>query len=294
MRNSDWPDDFERKRGKLTRAITRPPFTDQDGKKGWFTCISRAKRHLVRHLRLELDHWPNWTRPIRLAFLSDFHTGSHADDVLRLRSIINEVNAFQPDLALFGGDYVNLQLFGGGRVPPKTIAAELSRLTTSLGRFAVLGNHDYVYDKHAVMNALIDREVVVLDHARQTVLFCDTSIDIVGVPDGDVQRPAGYALLRSLPYVPAIVLVHDPVWFADLPPGPFLMLAGHTHGGQIKVPGLGILRNGSNAPLRWSYGLVRDSGRCLYVTSGIGTSAIPLRWRVPPEFVVVDVVGPKG
>ena len=62
-----------------------------------------------------------------------------------------------------------MQLFGGGRVPPRTIAAILSRLKAPLGRFAVLGNHDYIYDEHAVADALQDQGVVVLDHARCSV-----------------------------------------------------------------------------------------------------------------------------
>ena len=90
---------------------------------------------------------------------------------------------------------------------------------------------------------------------------------------------------------PTIALAHDPVWFAHLPAGPHFMLAGHTHGGQIRLPGIGVVRNATKAPLRWSYGLVRERGQYLYVTSGIGTSGIPVRWGVPPEFVVLDVNG---
>jgi hypothetical protein len=86
-------------------------------------------------------------------------------------------------------------------------------------------------------------------------------------------------------------LTHDPMWFANVPRGPHLTLAGHTHGGQISLPGVGILKNASKAPLRWTHGLVRERGQYLYVTSGIGTSGVPLRWRVPPEFVVLDVTG---
>lgn len=138
------------------------------------------------------------TAPI--AFLSDFHTGSHSNDVMRLRSIMDEVRSYKPDLALFCGDYLNLQLVGSGRVPPDPIVAEISRLDPPLGRFAILGNHDYVYGKGAVTDALINHKIAVLDHARQTVRFCGDPIDIVGIPDGDVQRPAGYALLRTLPH----------------------------------------------------------------------------------------------
>src|SRR5947207_1824247 len=143
-----------RARGRLTRAILRPPFRDELGRKGWLAEISRAQRHVVRRLRLEIDGWPRWRHPLRVAFLSDLHTGSHSDDVARLNAIVDEAAALVPDLVLFGGDYVNMQPFGGGRVPPRTIAAALSRLEAPLGRFAILGNHDYVYGERAVADAL--------------------------------------------------------------------------------------------------------------------------------------------
>jgi uncharacterized protein len=282
----------QRSRGRLTRAITRPPFYDELGRKGWLTDVSRAQRHVVRRLHLEIVGWPQWRRPLRIAFLSDFHTGSHSDDVVRLNSIIDDATSLTPDLVLFGGDYVNMQPFGGGRIPPRTIAAILSRLEAPLGRFAILGNHDYVYDERAVTDALQDHGITVLDHDSCSTRFQNHSIDIIGVPDARVTRAETYSLLAGLSLdKPTIVLAHDPVWFAHLPAGPHLMLAGHTHGGQIRVPGIGIIRNATKAPLRWSYGLIEERGQYLYVTSGIGTSGVPVRWGVPPEFVVVDVLG---
>jgi hypothetical protein len=68
-------------------------------------------------------------------------------------------------------------------------------------------------------------------------------------------------------------------------------LAGHTHGGQIRIPGIGDITNASKAPLRWSNGLISEGERHLYVTSGIGTSGVPLRWGVPPGYAILDVTG---
>jgi predicted MPP superfamily phosphohydrolase len=229
---------------------------------------------------------------MRIAFLSDFHTGSHSDDVARLKVIVAEASSFDPDIALFGGDYVNMQLFGGGRVPPSIIAAILSRLEAPLGRFAVLGNHDYIYGARAVADALKLHNITVLNHARLTTQFQNHSFDIIGVPDAHVARIEAYAALAGvLPGRPTIILAHDPVWFAHVPPGPHLMLAGHTHGGQIRFPGIGIITNSSKAPLRWSHGLIHEGGRYLYVTGGIGTSGVPLRWGVSPEYAILDVTG---
>jgi hypothetical protein len=122
----------------LVRALVRPPFGDESGGKGWFDRFTRASPHVVRQIRLTIPGWPCWSRSLRIAFISDFHTGSHAHDVARLRGIIADVTAFRPDLVLYGGDFVNMQLFGGGRVPPSTIASILGELRAPLGAFAVL------------------------------------------------------------------------------------------------------------------------------------------------------------
>src|SRR5215813_14056025 len=150
-------------RDRLIRATTRPPFRDELGRKGRFERIARAGPHLIRRLRLVIDGWPRWSRPLRIVFLSDFHTGSHSNDVLRLRSIVAEARTFGPDLVLLGGDFVNMQPFGGGRVPPRAVAAILAGLDGTHGRFAVLGNHDYVYGAEEVAAALREHGITVLD-----------------------------------------------------------------------------------------------------------------------------------
>src|SRR5262249_19220532 len=171
-------------RDRLIRAITRPPFRDELGRKGRFERIARAD-------------------PLRVLFLSDFHAGSHSDDVARLEGIVAEARAFNPDLVLLGGDFVNMQLFGAGRVPPKVIAAALARLDARYGQFAVLGNHDYLYGAQEIADALRAHAITVLDDESRSVEVKNHSIDLVGIPNARVE----------------------------------------THGGQISLPGVGILKN---------------------------------------------------
>jgi hypothetical protein len=248
---------------------------------------------VVRHYSLTLPGWPRFARPLRIALLTDHHVGSHTGDIARHTLIAKHVATFRPDLVLLGGDYVNMMPFGGGRVPPQAIAWVLGGLTGRHGRFAILGNHDYAYGEEDVAAALRGRDIAVLDHERGTFMFEKHAIDVVGVPDAHVVRPQAKTLLSSLPPDrPTIVLVHDPVWFRHVPAGPFLTLAGHTHGGQIRLQGLGVMTNASEAPLGWSHGLVIEGGRHLIVTAGLGTGGIPLRVGVPPEFAVIDVTGP--
>ena len=277
---------------RLTAALLRIPFSDELGRKGWLERFSLAQPHQVQRLALTIAGWPRFERSLRIAFLSDFHAGSHAGDVERFSAIATEAAAFTPDLVLFGGDYVNVQPFGGGRLPPHIIAAVIARTNGLLGRFAILGNADYVYGEDDVATALRNCGIVVLNDERRTVTFGGHKLDIVGVPDAHLVRPEARSLLSSLPRDrPTIVLAHDPMWFADVPRGPFLTLAGHTHGGQIRLPGIGIVRNASMAPFRWSHGRITEDGRQLYVTAGLGTSFLPLRIGVPPEFAVIDVNG---
>lgn len=277
---------------RLTKAVVKRPYRDAQGGKGWLSPFARAPRHRAVRIDIALAGWPVFKRPLRIAFLSDFHTGSHTDDVARLGAILAEAASHTPDLVLLGGDYMNMHVMGGGRVPPHTVAAMLARLDGALGRIAILGNHDYIYGEDDVAAALRARGITVLDHERRTVAFENHAIDIVGVPDAHVVRDEAKELIAGLRAErPTIVLAHDPAWFADVPAGPFLTLSGHTHGGQIKLPGIGILRNSSLAPLHWSHGLVVEEGRTLYVSAGLGTSLIPLRIGVPPEFAILDVNG---
>ena len=276
----------------LLRKLTRPPFTDEIGHKGWFERISRAQPHVARRLDIAIPGWPHIARPLRVAFLSDFHAGSHAGDVARLAAIVEEAAACKPDLVLHGGDFVNMQAFGGGRLSPRTIATILARLDAPLGRFAVLGNHDYTYGADEVVAALEASGIAVLNDERRTLHHEGKSFDLAGLPDAREMRPTGVALLKSLER-PTVMLAHDPFWFAHLPAGPHLMLSGHTHGGQFRFPFVGPVFNASSAPLRWSLGHVTEGERQLFVTSGIGTSGIPLRIGVPPEYAIIDVTGTR-
>ena len=273
------------------RALLRPPYLDEVGDKGVFERISHPQPHVVRKLHLNIAGWPRMTRPIRIAFLSDLHAGSHANDVDRLRGIIDEAAKYEPDLALHGGDFVNMQPFGGGRLAPKIIAYILSHLKAPLGSFAVLGNHDYCYGADEVTKALAGHGIKVLDDGADRISFGGHAIDLIGLPDAHDLSETGRRLMTGLGKRPTIVLAHDPFYFAYLPPGPHLMLAGHTHGGQVRLPLVGPLRNASRAPLRWTYGLIEEGGRLLYVTSGLGTSALPVRVGIPPEYLILEIAG---
>src|SRR5215510_33316 len=129
-----------------------------------------------------------------------------------------------------GKQVINMQLFGAGRVPPQVIAAVLARLDARYGQFAVLGNHDYLYGARKLAGALRAHAITVLDDESRSVKVKNHSIDLVGIPNARVESARSKQLLAGLvPERPSIVLTHDPMWFANVPRGPHLTLAGHTH-----------------------------------------------------------------
>ena len=278
-----------------SRRFVRTPFTDPEGRKGIFEHVTRAPAHRVTHVEMRVPGWPATPRPLRVAFLSDFHTGSHAHDVQRFADIVVETNRLRPDLVCLGGDYVNRMAYFGGRVPPETTAAILAGLAAPLGIFAVLGNHDWKYDGEGVRAALEAVNIRVLENGAVPIRFDGATIYVAGVADAITRIPAVRDTLAGLPPdAPALVLAHDPVSFADLPPGPYVMLSGHTHGGQFQLPFIGPVVNMSEAPLEWTYGSVEAEGRRLYVTSGLGTSALPLRVGIPPEIVRLEIAAEQA
>jgi predicted MPP superfamily phosphohydrolase len=100
------------------------------------------------------------------------------------------------------------------------------------------------------------------------------------------------ALARVPADEPVLLLTHNPDVFPDVPPRVALTLAGHTHGGQVALPILGRPVVPSRYGQRYAYGLVVEGGRALFVSPGIGTSLLPVRFRVPPEISMVTLAAP--
>jgi predicted MPP superfamily phosphohydrolase len=116
---------------------------------------------------------------------------------------------------------------------------------------------------------------------------------IAGIADEGTRAPNPVlTVFRIPPGDPVIAIAHDPAVFFDMPDRVALTLAAHLHGGQIYLPFIGALRTPGRAPRAWAYGRTVDHGRDLVVTSGIGTSIIPVRFNMPPEILVVTLSAP--
>jgi predicted MPP superfamily phosphohydrolase len=247
-------------------------------------------RLVVREIPLAIPRWPAAIGPLRIAAISDVHAGAPHITLDKLREVVARTNAAHPDLVVLLGDYVIHGVVGGRFVPPEPTAAVLRDLRAPLGVFAVLGNHDWWYDGARVGRAFTDAGIPVLDDEAVAVPTRGGPLWIAGLSDVWT-RPA--SLDRTLAAVPAgapvILLTHNPDAFVRVPDRVLLTLAGHTHGGQVNLPLLGRLIVPSAYGQRFAIGHVREGDRDLFVTPGIGTSIVPVRFRVPPEVSVLTV-----
>jgi predicted MPP superfamily phosphohydrolase len=250
-------------------------------------------RLVVRQTDVVSPLWPRGRKPLRIAVLTDLHVGSFRNGLDHLDEVVSRTNAQGPDLVVLLGDFVIHGVAGGNFAAPEPGAERLGRLRTRHGVIAVLGNHDWWYDGGRVRAALeragirvLENEAVPLGEAGQRFWVAglgDLWTRPVDIPGALARVPAGE---------PVLLLTHNPDIFPKVPARVALTLAGHTHGGQVALPLVGRPIVPSRYGQRYAYGLVVEDGRPLFVSSGIGTSIIPVRFRVPPEIAMVTLSGP--
>jgi len=161
----------------------------------------------------------------------------------------------------------------------------------------VLGNHDSWYDDAAISAALTRAGVRVLDNRAERIARPGSAFWVAGLADmhSPRQPPTVSGTLRDVTdAAPIIVLTHWPDPFVDVPDRVALTLAGHTHCGQVNLPLLGRLVHASAMSERWACGLYDEGGRKLFVTGGVGVSILPVRFRAPPEIVIVTLRAAKA
>jgi hypothetical protein len=246
---------------------------------------------------------PGWRgAPMRIAALADLHACEPWMPPARVRAIVAHANALKPDLVVLLGDYVSsLHRFGESSVPPAEWGAALSDLRAPLGVHAVLGNHDYwerpgpAPVRAALRMAgarLHENSAVALAHEGQEFWLGGTG-SLWAHPVGGGRFIGTNDLPRTVRQVtseaPLIVLAHEPDQFATAPDRVGLMLSGHTHGGQVRIPGVGAPFVPSRYGQKYVYGQVTEGARQLVVSGGLGCSGLPVRFGVPPEITVIEV-----
>jgi len=245
---------------------------------------------VVREAEVALPGWPDGAPPIRAVLISDIHVAGPDMPPDRLARIVGRINALRPDVVLIAGDFVSDKRTSTRHYRQREAAAPLAGLRAPLGVYAVLGNHDHWRDPAGARTALAAARVRLLENQAAAA----GPLAIGGLDDPFTRRddlPATVAAMRALPGA-RILLSHSPDPFPEVPQDVGLMLAGHTHCGQVRLPFFGAVSTLSKYGQRYACGLVRERARTLIVTAGLGTSGLPLRLGAVPDLWLVRL-GPR-
>jgi len=259
---------------------------------GWGSLIEPG-RIRVRRYELALADLPSWAEGLRILHVTDTHYGPFVS-LGYLASVVEAGNALEPDLVVLTGDYVHRS--------PRAIEPGidvLCGLEGRLGRVAVLGNHDHWEGAPACRSAFRRGGITMIDNDRR---FLDAgglgseptaeSICVAGLGDlwEDPSRPE--QVLEGLPHgMPRLLLAHNPDAAEQVPPGTRvdLMLSGHTHGGQVQVPGLGTPVLPSRHGQKYASGLCQGPCCPVVVSAGVGLAILPVRLGVRPDVGLVEL-----
>ena len=252
-------------------------------------------RLVVREETIAIDNWPRALDGFKIAVISDIHAGGSFIDDKKLHLIVDRTNQLHPELIVILGDYMVGNGWTSKRIEPEVIGAVLKNFSAPLGTYSVLGNHDWWYNGFKVRAGLEQNGIKVLDNEVLQIEVRGQPLWLVGLPDlwtrSQWTRPESIA--QTVALVPQgqtmIALTHNPDIFPDLPERVPLLLAGHTHGGQVRLPFIGSVVQSSNFGERYERGHVFENNHHLFVTTGIGTSIVPVRFGVTPEIVLLTL-----
>ncbi|MGE0448868.1 MAG: metallophosphoesterase [Vicinamibacterales bacterium] len=215
---------------------------------------------------------------VRIGLLTDIHRSrwvSDEDVQTAVRRLMHE----SPDLIVLGGDYVTW----GDRSFVQAAAESLRGLSAPHGVFAILGNHD---DDRDMPMALTRRGITVLRDARTRVQIRNEGMELAGIRFWTRRASEIRSVVRGSAG-PVVLLAHDPRRLTEATGlGIPLVLSGHTHGGQVVLPGLGAVAAHKFPVVA---GTAELAGTTLFVSRGVGTVYVPLRVNCPPEVAVLTL-----
>ena len=254
----------------------------------------------IKHLNPAFDG-------MRIVMLGDIHGGSNGVTEEKLRQVVATINEQNADIVVLLGDYVSEKYFEGPpagrelRMPAATIADNLAGIRAVFGVYAVLGNHDGDYGPDVVAGELtrvgykvLQNEIAFVERNAQRLRIYGMT-DHLSLKGGWIRTSEESRSNLSTTTGDVIVLQHGPDILPviageySISPELRLILAAHTHGGQVRLPILGSPIVPSGYGQKYVRGHIKEKGVDMFVTTGLGCSILPFRFMVPPEIVVLTV-----
>ena len=246
----------------------------------------------IRLSRYDVTVDAPYLKGMTIAVISDLHAGSAYIDEAKIDRIVAMTNQAHPDIILLTGDYVTEDGPFSRHMAVETILTHLTRLHAPMGVYAVLGNHDHKEGGPRLARLIRAAGIPDLENMASVVRGPHGDFFLVGIGDYHSGQSHPPRVFRHLPAdARALCFTHSPDSLPILPRNCALTLAGHTHGGQIWLPLLErpAVALASMYGQRYAIGTVRENGKTMFVSPGIGTSLIPARFGVPPEISFLTV-----
>ncbi|CAA9401509.1 MAG: hypothetical protein AVDCRST_MAG74-1614 [uncultured Pyrinomonadaceae bacterium] len=261
-------------------------------------------RLVINRAELKIINWNRAFDGFVIVAISDIHGGSNNVTEEKIRRVVAEANAQNPDLIVLLGDFVSQQHSDRTKLkmPMRTIAENLRGLRAKFGVYAVLGNHDIWYNEGEAAAELRRAGYRVLENEIAVIEKDNQQLRILGLKDHTkIVTWEGFSddirnvLQRSEQRGDVIVLEHAPdilpliTAAAPNPSDLKLILNGHTHGGQVWFPILGSPIVPSVYGQKFAFGHTKENNVDVFITTGVGTSILPFRFLVPPEIAVLTI-----
>jgi hypothetical protein len=263
-------------------VVAVPPFGAAYG-------IAEAGAVTIERPTLPLPNLPAEFEGLRIAFLTDIHNGPRTT-LETITAVVRTTLSLQPDLILLGGDFSSRE---AKYIRP--CFEILDSLSAPLGVFSVLGNHDYWHGLEETRAGMRRASIVELTNRGLWLTRRSSRLWLGGVDDLWCSKPDVSAAVGEATLTDAVILLsHNPdiaETMTDRRVG--LMLCGHTHGGQMIVPGMRNPFIPSRYGEKYSHGLVEAPTTTVYVSRGLGLSGLPVRYNCPPELTLLTLTAPN-
>jgi predicted MPP superfamily phosphohydrolase len=241
-------------------------------------------RHVVVERKtIAINDLPDAFDGFRICQITDVHHGPFTG-LEFIKKVVEKVNSLNPGLVVLTGDYVD---HSSKYIVPAVSA--LCRLKSSNGVLSVLGNHDHWMDANLTQEVFNRYNVPVITNSHKLIEIKDKAICVAGVGDLMEDSQDLKAAFYDAPAdIPRILLSHNPDYAESMPASERvdLVLAGHTHGGQIRMPFSIAPITMSMYGQKYAGGLVRSASSQVYVSRGIGVVGLPVRFNCPPEITL--------
>ncbi len=233
----------------------------------------------IEHITIPIPNLQPALEGFKIVQMSDIHLYPFTKLELVQRAV-QVSNSLKPDITVLTGDYVWRNLSAIDDLTPA-----LAELDAKYGVFATMGNHDYWLNVEVIKDSFKSVGLPVLENQGVTFNVGGAPLHLAGLDDGWSGNPDLEAAMQGAPEgAPVVLLMHEPD-LADIysqDPRISLQLSGHTHGGQIRIPGIGALVH-PHLGKKYDFGLYNVNGMWLYTNRGIGCISEPIRLNCPPE-----------